>query len=76
MTDQPLKLQGTISVEEAETLLQQLTATPHPMVDLSTLHHPHAAILQILAAVKPRVVAWPADPALEAWLRPLLGEAT
>jgi hypothetical protein len=55
-------LEGQVSVEDAEALAQWLQQQPSPAVHLAKVEHVHAAVLQVLMALKPRVVAWPADP--------------
>jgi len=59
-----LALDGVVGVEDAEPLLQQLREMPLPAVDLSNCTHLHAAGLQVLLAVRPRLVAPPVDPFL------------
>ncbi len=62
-------LEGVVTVEEAETLMQWLRAQPRPAVHLGRCEHLHAAALQVLLALSPRLVAAPADP----WLAQALG---
>lgn len=64
--------QGEVAIEEAETLLQWLTETPKPSVNLRDLEHAHTAVLQVLMAVKPKVSRWPDNPALGQTLKTLL----
>jgi hypothetical protein len=62
-------LEGHVSVEDAETLAAWLREQKKPAVHLGGCEHVHAAVLQVLLALKPTVVAAPADP----WLKSALG---
>jgi hypothetical protein len=62
-------LEGQVSVDEAEALGQWLREQPRPAVHLGKCEHVHAAVLQVLLALRPRVNAAPAD----AWLAAALG---
>lgn len=62
-------LGGVVTVEDAEGLMQWLRAQAKPAVHLGRCEHLHAAALQVLLALRPRVVAPPADP----WLAAALG---
>lgn len=64
-------LEGQVSVEDAEALQARLTAQPRPAVHLGRCEHLHAAVLQVLLALRPRIVAAPPDP----WLAAALGLA-
>jgi hypothetical protein len=64
-------LEGVVTVEEAEPLLQWLRQQSHPAVHLGKCGHLHASALQVLLAVQPRVVAAPSAP----WLAAALGIA-
>lgn len=66
------KLSGFVSVEEAEGLLQWLQKTPQGALDLGDCEHLHAANLQVLMALRPKVAAWPRDMQLDGWLRQAL----
>lgn len=55
-------LEGVVTVEDAETLLQWLRGQPRPAVHLGRCEHLHAAALQVLMALRPRIVAAPSDP--------------
>jgi hypothetical protein len=61
-------LEGHVSVEEAEGLANWLRAQPAPAVHLGKCDQVHAAVLQTLLALKPRIVAAPADATLAAVL--------
>ncbi|WP_280191215.1 hypothetical protein [Delftia sp. PS-11] len=70
------KLSGFVSVEEAEGLLQWLQSAPQGALDMRDCEHLHAANLQVLMAVKPKVAAWPKDAQLDRWLRQALETTT
>lgn len=55
-------LQGVCAIEDAEALLRHLSAEPGTQVDWSACEHAHTAIIQVLMAVKPKIVGWPTDP--------------
>ena len=61
-------LEGVVSVEDAETLAQWLQKQPSPAVHLGKCEHLHAAALQVLLALRPKLAAPPADP----WLAQVL----
>ena len=61
-------LEGTISVEAAEDLLQWLQKHPKAKADLSGCTHLHAADLQVLMAARVPVAVWPRDEDLKTWL--------
>lgn len=62
-------LEGQVAVEDAEALAQWLREHKSPAVHLGKCEHLHAAVLQVLLALAPRVVAPPADP----WLAQATG---
>jgi hypothetical protein len=57
-------LEGHIAVDDAEALAQWLLKQPQPAVHLGRCEHVHAAVLQVLLALRPRVVKPPADALL------------
>jgi anti-anti-sigma regulatory factor len=61
-------LAGQVTVEDAEALMHALRASDAPSVDLSACEHLHAAAIQVLLALRPRLISAPAD----AWLRAAL----
>lgn len=61
-------LEGVVGVEEAESLLGWLRAQARPAVHLGRCDHVHAAVLQVLLALQPKIVAKPADPLLASLL--------
>ncbi len=61
-------LEGHVPVDDAEALAQWLGSHAAPAVHLGKCEHVHAAVLQVLLALKPRVVAPPPDALLAAVL--------
>jgi anti-anti-sigma regulatory factor len=55
-------LEGRIDAEDAESLAQWLKEQGKAAVNLSRCDHVHAAVLQVLLALEPKVTALPADP--------------
>jgi hypothetical protein len=70
--DGVLACAGTLTVEDAESLLQLLADQPGARADLGACEHVHGACLQVLMAARVLVTAWPSGPALGAWLRAAL----
>ena len=62
-------LEGSVSVDDADSLTQWLQSQPAPAVHLGKCEHLHGAVLQVLLALRPRLVAPPANPLLAAVLR-------
>ena len=62
-------LEGVVTVEDTEALLQWLRSRENAAVSLARCEHLHAAVLQVLLASRPRLVDAPADP----WLAGALG---
>lgn len=54
-------LESVVGVEDAEALAQWLLAQKTPAVHLGKCEHLHAAALQVLLALRPRLAAPPAD---------------
>ena len=73
--DGVLACAGTLSVEDAETLLQLVAGRPGMPADLAACDHVHSACLQVLMAARVAVRAWPRPPALAAWLHAALAPA-
>ena len=67
-----LHLEAVCGVEDALPLLEQLAGTPPPAIDLRRCTHLHTALVQVLAACRPRAVIPPDDAFLARWLMPLL----
>jgi hypothetical protein len=57
-------LEGIVSVDDAEALTQWLLQQGAPAVHLGKCEHLHGAVLQVLLALRPKVIAAPADPLL------------
>ncbi len=57
-----------VGVEEAEILLEWLHNHPKGKVDLTPCTHLHTAVLQVLMAARPPVIALPSDMLLAGWL--------
>jgi ABC-type transporter Mla MlaB component len=72
-------LEGTVTVEEAETLAnwlkEQVAQDSTPAVNLSACEHVHAAVLQTLLALKPALAAEPPHPYLKQVLSAALSPA-
>ncbi len=62
-------LEGHVSVDDAEALQHWLREQKTPAVHLGRCEQVHAAVLQVLLALRPKVVAPPA----ERWLAQALG---
>jgi hypothetical protein len=54
-------LEGLVGAEDAEALAAWLRTQGKPAVHLGRCEQVHAAVLQVLLALAPRVVATPAD---------------
>lgn len=54
-------LEGHVGVEDAEALAAWIAAQPRPAVHLGRCTQLHAAVLQTLLALRPRLVAPPPD---------------
>ncbi len=65
---------GSLSVEDAEALQQQLAAPGMPL-DLGACTHLHSACLQVLMAAGAQMAAWPPEPALALWLQSALKQS-
>lgn len=65
-------LEDACTVEEALTLLEFLQANPAARLNLRGCTQMHTALLQVLMAVGPKIVALPAEDFLRRWLTPLL----
>ena len=55
-------LEGVCTVEDAGMLLQLLSDGPERKVDWSGCEQAHTAVIQVLVAVRPRLIGWPRDP--------------
>jgi hypothetical protein len=64
--------QNTVTVEEADGLLEWLLLSTNSRVNLGECLNLHSANLQVLMAVKPTIAAWPKDANLCVWLKAAL----
>ena len=66
---------GATAVEDALTLLEFLQSRSSAKVDLSSCTHLHTAVLQVLLAGRPEIVALPEEEGfLARWLPAVLGQ--
>jgi hypothetical protein len=65
-------LEGQCRVEDAEPLLGWLQADSSRVVDLTDAEHLHAAIFQILMALRPPIREGEKDAFVQDWLIPIL----
>jgi hypothetical protein len=65
-------LEGPCRVEDAEPLLGWLQADRGRMVDLAGAEHLHAAVLQVLMALRPAIQGEAKDAFLRDWIAPAL----
>lgn len=63
-------LENVVSVEDAEALMQWLRVQKRPAVHLVRCSHMHAAVLQVLLVLQPKVLSMPAN----AWLQAALAK--
>ena len=64
------------SLEDAIPLLQFLQLHQEASVDLSPCVHLPSALLQVLLAERPNIIALPVDVVMRHWLLQVLGAAT
>lgn len=62
-------LSGTITVQEAEPLLEWLQTTPKGKLNLADCEHLHAAVLQVILRTGATIQKAPTDPDLAVWLK-------
>ena len=65
-------LEGQCRVEDAEPLLGWLQADSSRVVDLTNAEHLHAAVFQILMALRPPIREGEKDAFVHDWLIPIL----
>jgi len=65
---------GVAIVEDALTLLEFLQSHVDAKVDLRSCTHLHTAVLQVLLAVTPEIVALPQEVFLARWLSDVLAK--
>jgi len=63
-----VRLEGECRVEDAETLLTLLQSDPGRVVDVTGVRHVHAAVLQVLMALRPRIEGIPEDDVTARWI--------
>ena len=66
--DGTILLEGGCPVEDAESLLQLLQATPGAPVDWTRSNHLHTAVLQVILAARPTLVGRCGDPWVTEWV--------
>lgn len=62
-------LLGSVTADDAEVLSQWLQLQDAPSIDLGGCEHLHGAALQVLLALRPRVLVPPLDPFLASVLQ-------
>ena len=67
-----VRLHGDCPVEDAETVMSLLQATMDRNVSLTEVRILHTAVLQVLLALRPKLVGPVRDPFISRWLAPLL----
>ncbi|MBP0445363.1 hypothetical protein J8J14_11285 [Roseomonas sp. SSH11] len=70
-----IRLEGECRVEDAEPLLSLLQEEAGRVVDLSAAGRLHAAVVQVLLALRPPLSGEPADSFAARWITPLLATA-
>lgn len=65
-------VEGSVGVEEAETLLSFFQEDGTRTLDLSGCTHLHTAALQVILALRPTIERGPDDPFLRHFVFPLL----
>ncbi len=70
-----LRLLGNCPVEDAEALMAGLRAAPDCPVDLAAAGALHAAVVQVLIALRPRLLNQPEDGFARAWVLPAVRRA-
>jgi hypothetical protein len=67
-TEDTVTADGAAIVEDALTLLEFLQSHANAKVDLGSCTHLHTAVLQVLLAATPEIVALPREAFLARWL--------
>jgi hypothetical protein len=65
---------GDTVVEDALPLLEFLQSQGSAKVDLGSCTHLHTAVLQVLLAGRPEIIALPQEAFLARWLPAILGQ--
>jgi hypothetical protein len=63
-----LVLEGSCPSEDAEKLLQHLASNPAATVDIRRCESAHTAVIQVLMALKPRLLGVPSDDSIWRWV--------
>lgn len=64
--------EGAVNAEDALTLLEFLQSHRNAKVDLGSCGHVHTAVVQLLMAARPEIVALPREAFLSRWLSKVL----
>lgn len=72
MSGDTIVLEGTCPSEDAEALLQYLSAYPASPIDWRACESAHTAVIQVLMVLKTRPLGPPAGRALREWVAPAL----
>lgn len=67
-----IELVGACLSADAEPLLQLLLADPGATVDWRECKSAHTAVVQVLMAVKPKLLGPPTDVRLKDWVAPVI----
>ncbi|MBU3694347.1 MAG: hypothetical protein FGM40_05895 [Rhodocyclaceae bacterium] len=70
-SDDRAVFEGICAVQEAEGLLSWVLEHPGAPVDTAACEHLHSAVLQVLMARRPPIVALPPEGPLQQVLQPL-----
>lgn len=70
-----IELVGTCPSADADPLLQLLLSDPEATVDWRNCQDAHTAVIQVLMAVKPKLLGPPADARLRDWVAPAIAGA-
>jgi hypothetical protein len=70
--DDVVRIEGAAQVADAEPLLSALLDDPTRSVDLTASTRVHSAIIQILVALRPRIIGAPADRFQNGYIAALL----
>lgn len=66
-----IRLEGDCPVGDAETLLALMQAEPARPIDLGGCGTMHSAVIQLLLAMRPRLIGEPGDDFVAKWISPL-----
>jgi len=72
IADGIIRIEGNATVEDAEPILAALIDRPDTAVDVGHALRMHSAVVQLLIALRPRIVGRPADAFLSAYIFPML----